>query len=63
MTYTAIFFTGPGLRMSGTLHTSMESTYLPTSPTKIDLHREGDKFIIEQFSHSGFTNRQLKKMS
>ena len=37
--------------------------YLPTSPTQIDLDREGDLFIMEQLSHSGFTPIKLRKLS
>ena len=36
---------------------------LPNSPTQIDIHREGDLFLMEQFSHRGFTPRQLEKLN
>ena len=36
---------------------------LPTSPTQLDLHREGKLFIMEQFTHRRFTPRQLKKLN
>ena len=35
---------------------------LLTSPTKLDLHIEGDLVLMEQFSHSGFTPIQLKNL-
>ena len=38
-------------------------TSLPTSPTQLDLHREGDLFLMEQFTRSGFTPIQLKKLN
>ena len=35
---------------------------LPTQPTQLDLHREGELFLMENFSHSRFSLRQLKKL-
>ena len=36
---------------------------LPTSPTQLGLHREVDLFLMEQFTHSGFTFIQLNKLN
>ena len=36
---------------------------LPTSPNQLDIHREGELFLMEQFSHSRFMPRKLKKIN
>ena len=37
--------------------------YLLTSTTQLDLHKEGDIFLMEQFTRSGFTPRKLKDLN